>query len=379
MADKFMIKTDEVSSIQSQVSNIASSITETAGTVRGWDTEACEDGFHFNKAKSALAKYLDACAQRVTNTSQALSDVVSKHTDLQNSLANGSIPANDKPEEKEEPSEEPTPAEEPAATPSVPSTGSSSSSSSGPSTESQNVVVPTPAIPSPGRKDDKTKPSSKPSQPKEEEKKEETKQPVTPPEKQPEKQPEEKKEEKQPEETEKPKESSDEKENNPSTPTEDTDDKTENTSSYIEDVSYAAPKQEQLSDESKRIINDVATVSDDGYSKVDDKYVVACDPSIGKVGDNIKITTESGETVDCIVGVNTNTNSNKNKMYFIVDENKSSVKPLDVSKKINSSSKIENLGSYPALSASSTANMTSNVEDNIDDNNSSSEGDDSNG
>ena len=80
----FMLETDAVSSGATSLTSIASQITSIGSAVSGYDT-TCED-FDFGSAKAAIASNIEACATKVTNTSNILNDVVTSHTTLQNSL-----------------------------------------------------------------------------------------------------------------------------------------------------------------------------------------------------------------------------------------------------------------------------------------------------
>lgn len=65
-------------------------------------------------------------------------------------------------------------------------------------------------------------------------------------------------------------------------------------------------------EEQKQIFENVNLKTDnDGYLKLDNKYIISCNSSVGKVGDVVTITTKTGSNVECIIGsVNENNNLN---------------------------------------------------------------------
>ena len=81
---------------------------------------------------------------------------------------------------------------------------------------------------------------------------------------------------------------------------------------------------------------------------VDGKYVIACDSTVGEVGDIIKFTQKDGTIVECVVGTNTVTDASKNVINFIVDkENWANKTPMSISENlINNTTTITNTGQY---------------------------------
>ena len=81
---------------------------------------------------------------------------------------------------------------------------------------------------------------------------------------------------------------------------------------------------------------------------VDGKYVIACDSTVGEVGDIIKFTQKDGTIVECVVGTNTVTDASKNVINFIVDkENWVNKTPMSISENlINNTTTITNAGQY---------------------------------
>ena len=114
---------------------------------------------------------------------------------------------------------------------------------------------------------------------------------------------------------------------------------------YVEDVGYAVPREDIMSEESKQLIKNEVSYDSSGYSMIEDRYVIAADSSLGKVGDVVRFTNDNGQTTECVIGVNTRTSDNKNKIHFLIDENRTSATPLEISNSLISS-KVENIGNY---------------------------------
>lgn len=343
---KFLLETDAVSSAASAISKTESNVTDAASTISGWDTSN-EDGFNFDGAKSIISSNVEAIASKIKNVASALNIVVDSHTELQNSLrldAEAVAKDNKSNEAKNEESSTNNTGYNPSVG-TTPSGGYSSSASTSSSSGYRSSY-------NPGSSSRSSTPSSSSSKPKlapvipvapnvkekqerDEAAKEKAKKivkPKTTP-------------EVTPEETTKP-EVVKEPETEQIPKTEDV--QTENPT--VEDVSYAVPKQEQLSEESIELFNNEVSYDESGYSKIGDRYVIAADTSLGQVGDVVRFTDQSGQTTECVIGVNTVTESNKNKMYFLVEENKTSVSPININTDITSST-IENLGNYQSVSS----------------------------
>ena len=378
---KFLLETDKVTEAANSINKLESDATEVSSAISGWDTSN-EDGFDFDGAKSIISSNVDAIASKIKNTASALNIVVESHTDLQNTLrldGEGQTPK--KPTDTPESDTADTNDNDPGYTPSggtpggyAPSggntpkrTGGGGSRSSSPSPSPKPNLAPVVPV-APNVKENQEKEKAEKVEDKKEDIRTEEKQNVDDT---PKTIPEEENETGVEKET----PTQDEKE----TPTQD-----EKTTS-VDDVSYAVPKQEQLSNESKEIFNNDVHYDDSGYSKIGDRYVIAADSSLGKVGDVIKFTDSTGKTTECVIGVNTVTSSNKNKMYFLVDEDKTSVNPIKIDTDITSS-KAENLGNYKninatAMTASGVTSTSSDisVEEDTSSDVEETEGDDSNG
>ncbi len=84
----FILECEAVTEVGSSLSSLVSQISDISSSVSGYDT-SCEDGFDFSSAKSAIASNIEACSNKVRNTAQLLENVVSSHTALQGSLKFG--------------------------------------------------------------------------------------------------------------------------------------------------------------------------------------------------------------------------------------------------------------------------------------------------
>lgn len=80
----FILESDEVGSISSSIDGLASEISALSSSVSSFDV-TCDD-FDFESAKQAIASNLDACYQKVKNTSLFMTEVVTSHTSLQTSM-----------------------------------------------------------------------------------------------------------------------------------------------------------------------------------------------------------------------------------------------------------------------------------------------------
>ena len=82
---RFLLDTDSVSSAADGIGTISSGISDVASKVSGYAVEDT-DGFNFSGAKRQLASCINTCAERVKNTGAIMNNVISTHTELQNSL-----------------------------------------------------------------------------------------------------------------------------------------------------------------------------------------------------------------------------------------------------------------------------------------------------
>lgn len=81
----FMLDCDSVTSTASSINSLATQFSQLADSVNGYDT-SCEDGFDFAGGKAAIAANIEACTIKVQNTVKLVEGVVTSHTTLQNSF-----------------------------------------------------------------------------------------------------------------------------------------------------------------------------------------------------------------------------------------------------------------------------------------------------
>lgn len=81
----FMLDCDSVTSSASSINSLVTQFSQLADSVNGYDT-SCEDGFDFAGGKVAIAANIDACTTKVQNTVKLVEGVVTSHTALQNSF-----------------------------------------------------------------------------------------------------------------------------------------------------------------------------------------------------------------------------------------------------------------------------------------------------
>ena len=310
----FMLETDALTSASSAISSLASQVNEVSNSINIYDT-SCEDGFDFAGAKSVLASNVEACSTKITNTASILENVVSAHTELQSSMKfDGSGNTSDSGGNTSDSSS--------SSSSGVTSSGSVSSGSvsSGSSSSGSYSVGGYSGAAVSGRtvsdlvtekvkdsNNDKVKEAS----------------------------------------------SKDEKETDKNKETNDrelTGILEEKVTTELKDVNYAYINSDKVTDKSKELFNDATFNYDSntGYALVDGKYVIACDSSVGEVGDIIKFSQKDGSTVECVVGTNTVTDASKNVINFIVDkENWANKTPMSISENlINNTTTITNAGQY---------------------------------
>ncbi len=324
----FMLETDALTSASSAISSLASQVNEVSNSINIYDT-SCEDGFDFAGAKSILASNVEACSTKITNTASILENVVSAHTELQSSMKfDGSGNTSDSGGNTSDSggntsdSSGNTSDSSSSSSSGVTSSGSVSSGSvsSGSSSSGSYSVGGYSGAAVSGRtvsdlvtekvkdsNNDKVKEAS----------------------------------------------SKDEKETDKNKETNDrelTGILEEKVTTELKDVNYAYINSDKVTDKSKEIFNDATFNYDSntGYALVDGKYVIACDSSVGEVGDIIKFSQKDGSTVECVVGTNTVTDASKNVINFIVDkENWANKTPMSISENlINNTTTITNAGQY---------------------------------
>lgn len=325
----FMLETEALTSASSAISSLASQVNDVSSSINGYDT-SCEDGFDFAGAKSVLASNVEACSTKITNTAVILENVVSAHTELQSSMKfDGSDNYSS------------------SSTSTNGSSSSSGSSSSGGNYSGggtsgggysgggsysggslsysggdysggySGAAVSGTAVS--GLVAGKVKDSNK------DKVKERTGAASS----------------KDKKETDKNKERND---------SELTGILEYKVTTELKDVNYAYINSDKLTDKSKELFNDATFNYDSntGYALVDGKYVIACDSTVGEVGDIIKFTQKDGNIVECVVGTNTVTDASKNVINFIVDkENWANKTPMSISENlINNTTTITNAGQY---------------------------------
>ena len=331
----FMLETEALTSASSAISSLASQVNDVSSSINGYDT-SCEDGFDFAGAKSVLASNVEACSTKITNTAAILENVVSAHTELQSSM-------------KFDGSDNYSSSSSTSTNGSSSSSGSSSSggnysgggtsgggysgggysgggsysggsSSYGGGDYSGGYSGATVSgIAVSGLVTGKVKDSNN------DKVKERTGAASSKDEK----------------ETDKNKETND---------SEVTGILEYKVATELKDVNYAYINSDKLTDKSKELFNDATFNYDSntGYALVDGKYVIACDSTVGEVGDIIKFTQKDGNIVECVVGTNTVTDASKNVINFIVDkENWANKTPMSISENlINNTTTITNAGQY---------------------------------
>ena len=325
----FMLETEALTSASSAISSLASQVNDVSSSINGYDT-SCEDGFDFAGAKSVLASNVEACSTKITNTAAILENVVSAHTELQSSMkfdgsdnysssstsTNGSSSSSGSSSSGGNYSGGGTSGGGYSGGGSY-SGGSSSYGGGGYSGGYSGAAVSGTAVS--GLVAGKVKDSNK------DKVKERTGAASSKDEK----------------ETDKNKETND---------SELTGILEEKVTTELKDVNYAYINSDKLTDKSKELFNDATFNYDSntGYALVDGKYVIACDSTVGEVGDIIKFTQKDGTIVECVVGTNTVTDASKNVINFIVDkENWANKTPMSISENlINNTTTITNAGQY---------------------------------
>lgn len=295
----FMLDTDVVTSAANEIGSLTSKMNEVANSINSYDT-SCEDEFDFSNAKSVLSSNIEACSTKIKNTSVFLENVVSAHTKLQSSMkfdGSDNFSADKK-----------TSSDSSNANENLSSGGgnySRGSYSGNPSTGfvSGGAIAGGAAVANLVS-------------------------------------------EEATDNLEKPEEDDLEKEKNNNS----TNGLEKKVTTEINKVNYAYVNNDIITDKLKKIFDDATFKYDEntGYALVDGKYVIACDSSVGEVGDVIKFTQKDDSVIECVVGVNTVTDHFKNSISFIVDKKIWSNKtPLSFSENlINNTTSITNAGKY---------------------------------
>lgn len=345
----FMLETDALTSAASAISSLASQVNEVSSSINGYDT-SCEDGFDFAGAKSVLASNVEACSTKITNTAAILENVVSAHTELQSSMkfdgsdnysssstsTSGTSSASDNSSSGGNYSGGGTSGGGYSGSGSYSSGGYSGGGSysgggySGNSSKgiASQVSLAEGAVMS-GLVSNNVS-----------DVKESVNEEFAGIEK--EKIIENNENSKQNDKT------SEKNQNESSNNSLETSE--EKVTTELKDVNYAYINSDKVTDKSKELFNDATFNYDSntGYALVDGKYVIACDSTVGEVGDVIKFTQEDGTVVECVVGTNTVTDASKNVINFIVDkENWANKTPMSISENlINNTTNVTNAGQY---------------------------------
>ncbi|MBR2828018.1 MAG: hypothetical protein IKE70_02145 [Bacilli bacterium] len=93
MAGKFLIETETVDSAKEKINKIPTNLNSLDSEIKGYDTKdettdetGIDLGTSFESAKNKLAEIITKGSKGATDTGKALENVVTKHTELQNSL-----------------------------------------------------------------------------------------------------------------------------------------------------------------------------------------------------------------------------------------------------------------------------------------------------
>lgn len=350
----FMLETDALTSASSAISSLASQVNEVSSSINGYDT-SCEDGFDFAGAKSVLASNVEACSTKITNTAAILENVVSAHTELQSSMkfdgsdnysssstsTSGSSSSSDNSSSGGNYSG--------GGTSGGGSSGGGYSGSSsysgggysggglysggGYSGNSSKGIASQVSLAEGAVMSDLVSNNVS-------DVKESVNEEISGIEK--EKIVENNENGKQNDKT------SEKKQNESTNNSLDTSE--EKVTTELKDVNYAYINSDKVTDKSKELFKDATFNYDSntGYALVDGKYVIACDSTVGEVGDVIKFTQEDGTVVECVVGTNTVTDASKHVINFIVDkENWANKTPMSISENlINNTTNVTNAGQY---------------------------------
>ena len=321
----FVLDTESVSSSSDSLKTVSSEISTLSSSVSGYDVN-CEESFNFSGAKQVISQNIEACANKVSNTSKLLETVVTAHNNLQSQLKF------DKGEEKKSNNSDSSSNHSSDYSNNYSSgsgsrhsgsgrhySGGSSSNSSSRSSYSgggysnnsssaAGVLSSTAGLNLGGAYSFINSQSNN--------------------------------------------SLLNNQENN-----------SETTSSLLNgkllSVGYATPNDDTLNEDSKRMLNTGKLTYKNGYAVIDGRYVVSCDSSYGKVGDVIRFTKYDGSVVECVIGINTFSDKYKSSLNFIVDGNNPPTSKSDFFDKIIvNSSNIENV---------STANGSFNSSNNLSD------------
>ena len=296
----FLLETDALVSSASSIQSLASQVRNLSSSVSGYDT-SCEDGFNFDSAKSVIAGNLDACVTKIENTATVLENVQDSHTKLQNSMK---FSASD---EKDSSNNSNNSNSSGISKNTRNSGGTSSSrnsggnytgSSGGYSSVAGGVAATAIPVVTQTNLDQKK------------EEKEKIRIGLV--------------------------------------------------NAKITSTGYAVVDKE-VDKETKTLFADSKFSYKEGYATIGDCFVVACDSSIGQVGDVLQFSQKDGTVVHAVVGVSTHEKSNEDKLYFLVDKNSKDLKKSKICDTLIQNNKtIKNCGSiYDIRNVSSAAKSVS--------------------
>lgn len=268
----FMLDCDSVTASASSVNSLVAQFSQIADSVNGYDT-SCEDGFDFAGGKAAIAANIEACTTKVQNTVKLIEGAVSAHTTLQNSFSldqNGSIGS--EAQNRVDTGSTSVPSDTTSSATNIPGNYTSSTPSDG----SYGSYSPsystggggggggyTGAVVGAGAAAGLS---------------EITKEPT------------------------------------PQNPTDIT--------GKINAVDQVTVDVDKLDDANKTQFITGMTYNDLGYATFEDKYVIVCDTTLAKVGDNLVFTRPDGTKIDCVVGAVVDYSQQyKGNVSFIVNNN----------------------------------------------------------
>lgn len=303
----FLLDCDGVMSVSSKIESLSSKMTEVSSNMESYDT-TCEDEFDFSSAVDILSRNVSACSEKIKKTSLALETVVSSHTQLQSSFKFG---------EDNNSSESNNTDDSQSISKKSSSSGSyaSTSTSSYASASSSSYVSASSLI----SEEEESENAIKEEQTISDVKLPSVENPVT-------------------------------------------------VENELKKVDYVCLNENGLSEDSKEIINDENfNYNNEGYATINDYYFIACDKSVGAVGDVINFNKKDGSITKCIVVTNTVTENNVNKINFIVENNKWNENGCqkNFEELLNNSIKIENVGNYKLIKNTVVNNANDDITNNV--------------
>ena len=323
----FVLETEPVTQAATSISSISKEVSSVGDTVSGYDT-SCEDDFDFASPSALIASNIAACVTKMQNTQQLITTVVDSHTSLQQSLEYSKPPQEERSAQSTTTTTNSTSITQtetpPVASPVSPLPPNPVSMTVTASNTSANVSAGTTYIPQDPLATSventatsisslagvgislatglgNLKAQSAQNANSEEER-------AKPNQKTEEKDQKEEKDSKEEEEKETTQKEQVEKEITPT----------------IEKVQCATVKDEaKLGEDAKKIFTaQTFTYNRQGYATYNDKFVISCDQSYGRVGDEITFVKKDGSKVECVIGNITTSTTNEKTVSFIVDEEK---------------------------------------------------------